>query len=98
MLAADVRHSSAGSGGDIAGDDIANVILGFANREYWHGILALAGLTLLRNLLAYWMLRRGRPTFLELKSRDVKLKEALLTADAHTSNKQQADPTSDSIP
>lgn len=60
-----IWHASA-----IAGDEIVNITLSFGDREYWQGIVALLGLTLAWNLVGYWLLRRGVPTFLELTSRD----------------------------
>jgi hypothetical protein len=41
-----------------AGDEIISQQLSFGERAYWEGVVALIGLTLALNLIAYWTLRR----------------------------------------
>ena len=41
-----------------AGDKIISQQLSFGRRAYWEGVLALIGLTLALNIMAYWALRR----------------------------------------
>ena len=41
-----------------AGDVIISQQLAFGERAYWEGVVALIGLTLALNLIAYWTLRR----------------------------------------
>ena len=40
------------------GDEIISQQLSFGERAYWEGVVALIGLTLALNLIAYWTLRR----------------------------------------
>jgi hypothetical protein len=41
-----------------AGDQIISQQLSFGERQYWEGVVALIGLTMALNLIAYWILRR----------------------------------------
>ena len=41
-----------------AGNEIISQQLSFGERAYWEGVVALIGLTLALNLIAYWTLRR----------------------------------------
>lgn len=40
------------------GDEILSEQLSFGERKYWEGVVALIGLTVALNLIAYWILRR----------------------------------------